>query len=189
MDKHEFLLEQWKMASTLHLHMDDMIWRRFDYLIGLNVVLLSALGYVWHIETEAWLKLLASLLLPSVGVFLSNKWSRMHTRAQLYHSLRKVQAENAENILVNQLGLEHRLIAEREASCTVYGATPDDLPDKIKRDIGHSRWGETHTLDIVFKLSRWLERLWIVLLVLSLLAIAARLWRMSVIPAWFTSPI
>ena len=137
MDKDDLLLEQWRMASELHRHMDDIIWRRFDYFVGLNVVLLSALGYISHIETETWLKPVASVLLPLLGIFVSDKWSRIHARGQQYHILRKLQAENRERALVERLELKHPVVGGREDLVTVYGSTPEDLPDTIGAKVEH----------------------------------------------------
>ena len=189
MNSDDLLLEQWRIASELHRHMDDIIWRRFDYFVGLNVVLMGALGYVWQIETDAWLTIVASVLLPVLGIFISDKWSRIHAHGQLYHILRKLQAENREKALVERLELNCPTIGGREDLLTVYGSTPEDLPDTIRNEIEHGVFGETHTLDVVFKISRCLVLVWSLLLMLAMFVLACRLLDLDIIPSVFSSPI
>lgn len=189
MDKDEFLMEQWKMAAEFHRHQDDLVWRRFDYVIGFTVFLLTAFGYVWHVESEAWFKLITVSLLSAIGIFISDKWSRLHTRTQLYHALRVTQAKNIEKALAERLDLQKPLVTGLEGSVTFYGPKPNDLPETITTSIRHSAFGRNSSLNTVFRISRALVLLWIILLMLSLLVICIRLLGPNTLPSWLRSTI
>jgi hypothetical protein len=46
-DREELLLNQLRIASELHRHMDDMVWQRFSYFVTLNGILVSVLVFAW----------------------------------------------------------------------------------------------------------------------------------------------
>jgi hypothetical protein len=178
MDKKEFLLEQWKMASELLRHMDDMIWRRFDYFVALNTALLTALGFLWANERPPLLRLFGSILIPAVGLALSRSWATMHKRAQLYHAIRGIQAKRAEQALITELNPDTPGQSRGKQPLAIFGVTPENYPDSYNeemRHIPHSERGKgIRTLDIVFDIARGLGILWIVLFALCILVIFCR---------------
>lgn len=72
MDRQELLLEQWKTASELHRHEDNLAWQKFNYFITLNGILVSAFGIVLsgsvtnQIDTK-----IASIAISGFGAFVS----------------------------------------------------------------------------------------------------------------------
>lgn len=171
MDRHEFLLEQWKLASELHRHMDDMIWRRFDYFVVLSTALLTGYGYVWSQQKCAFIMFSGSVVVPLLGVALSVSWAAIHKRAQLYHSLRKLQAERAEKALTERLDPEQSTVSGDEQPRMVYGVKPEDFPEEIMDSVPHSAWGRTHTLDVVFGVGLGAGALWGILLFVSVIVL------------------
>lgn len=165
MEKRDLLLEQWKMASELHRHMDDMVWRRFDYFVGLNTVLLGVYGYVWSQGRCAVVKFFGSIFVPLLGVVLSLSWAAIHKRAQLYHSLRKQQAETAERALAEEMDLEQPMVCQ--GSGLVYGVKPEDCGAELMEKIPHSAWGRIHTLDVVFGIALGTAIMWAISIVAS----------------------
>jgi len=103
MNKEELLLEQWKIASELHRHEDNLTWNRFNYFVILNGILLSIFSAISsgaagnHIDIKR-----VSILLSVVGVLTSLIWFLMQVRGKLYHRYRNEQAKDTERqLLIN----------------------------------------------------------------------------------------
>jgi hypothetical protein len=101
--KEDLLLEQWKMASELHRHMDNMIGQRFHHFVTVNGILLSALGVIWsRIAPGANQStiVLASAAISGFGLVFSLAWCFIHKRGYKFHRYRKAQARRAEEQLI-----------------------------------------------------------------------------------------
>lgn len=100
----KLLLEQWKTASQLHRHMDNMAWQRFNYFIATNGVLLAALGAIAASDTfnenpRPLLLLVVSVILCFSGMVISLIWLLIQKRGQGYHLYRAEQAKQTERDL------------------------------------------------------------------------------------------
>jgi hypothetical protein len=101
MNKEDLLLEQWKTASELHRHMDNLIWQHFQHFVTVNGVLLSALAVIWSgITSSTALKqgalAFASTVISTFGLNFSLVWCLIQRRQQLYHRYRCAQAKTTE---------------------------------------------------------------------------------------------
>ena len=105
MTDQEVFLEQLKLASELHRHMDAMASQRFNYFIAVNAVLVPALTLIWFSDmtdtsnTLDW-KLAFTAVIAAFGVVTSLVWCFVHKRTQIYHALRCRQAGAAEEKLL-----------------------------------------------------------------------------------------
>jgi hypothetical protein len=192
--KEQLLLEQLKIASELHRHMDDMIWRRFDYFIALNGLLLSALTVIWFSradKTPLGLGLAITAVIALFGGFVSFTWSKIQKRAQLYHRLRTTQARTAERALIESV-LNHADMTEDQWVLQIYVQRLLEQCKDIEQyndvwKVCCSRCGMTSTNDLVFTLSMILSALWVIILV-SVLVVSTLIAK-QVVPLTFISPI
>lgn len=186
--KEQLLLEQLKIASELHRHMDHMIWQRFNYFIALNGLLLSALTVIWFSradKTPLGFGLAITAVIALFGGFVSFVWSKIQKRAQLYHRLRTTQARTAERALIESV-LNQADTTEDQWMREIYGYKGFEEHKDIK-SICCSRFGMTSTNDFVFTLSMTLLALWVIIfvLVLGVTTLIAE----QVVPLTFISPI
>jgi hypothetical protein len=182
------LLEQLKIASELHRHMDHMIWQRFNYFIALNGLLLSALTVIWFStadKTPLGFGLAITAVIALFGGFVSFVWSKIQKRAQLYHRFRTTQARTAERALIESI-LNQEDTTEDQWMLEIYRYKGFEEHEDIK-SICCSRFGMTSTNDLVFTLSMILLALWVIIFVLVL--IVSTLIARQVVPLTFVSPI
>jgi len=182
------LLEQLKIASELHRHMDHMIWQRFNYFIALNGLLLSALTVIWFStadKTPLGFGLAITAVIALFGGFVSFVWSKIQKRAQLYHRLRTTQARTAERALIESI-LNQADTTEDQWMLEIYRYKGVEEHEDIK-SICCSRFGMTPTNDLVFTLSMILLALWVIIFVLVL--VVSTLIARQVVPLTFVSPI
>jgi hypothetical protein len=100
MDKEDLLLEQWKLASELHRHEDNLTWQKFNYFIATNGILVSVLGITWSdIVTNRHDLKVIGVAISVFGAAISLVWSYVHKRGQLYQNYRIAQARDAERVL------------------------------------------------------------------------------------------
>jgi hypothetical protein len=109
MDKNGFLFEQWKMASELHKHEDNLLWQRFSYFVTLTGILVSGLAIFFtadksniasDINIDVSKYQYAFMAAASFfGAIVSLVFASIFKRAYLYHILRICQAEEAEKKL------------------------------------------------------------------------------------------
>lgn len=97
--KELLLLEQWKLASALHRHIDTQILSQLNYFIGFNLALFTLLGGALSL-LDFVPSLVIILALSVLGVFISNNWYRSHIRQVAYHSYRVLQARETEKLLL-----------------------------------------------------------------------------------------
>jgi len=182
------LLEQLKIASELHRHMDHMIWQRFNYFIALNGLLLSALTVIWFStadKTPLGFGLAITAVIALFGGFVSFVWSKIQKRAQLYHRLRTTQARTAERASIESI-LNQADTTEDQWMLEIYRYKGVEEHEDIK-SICCSRFGMTPTNDLVFTLSMILLALWVIIFVLVL--VVSTLIARQVVPLTFVSPI
>jgi hypothetical protein len=187
--KQLLLLEQLKIASELHRHMDNMIWQRFNYFIALNGLLLSALTVIWFStadKTPLGFGLAITAVIALFGGFVSFVWSKIQKRAQLYHRLRTIQARTAERALIESV-LNQADTTEGQWMLEIYGDKRLEEYEDIMKSICCSRFGMTSTNDLVFTLSMILLALWVIIFVLVL--VVSTLIARQVVPLTFVSPI
>jgi ABC-type multidrug transport system fused ATPase/permease subunit len=184
MDRERLLLEQLKIASELHRHMDQMVWQRFSYFITLNGILVSALTLVWSSDSsnDITLSLIATATIAFFGALVSFVWSKIQKRAQLYHSLRSCQAGRAEELLIESISNKSTSV-ESQHMLKVYEKRRVEEHEEIMKKIPCSRFGTTPTNTLVFNLAMFLAVLWFIA-VLVCIGILSR-----AVPAPFISPV
>ncbi|MBN1678963.1 MAG: hypothetical protein JW966_01640 [Anaerolineae bacterium] len=99
MEKEDLLLEQWKMASELHRHEDNLIWQRFSYFVALTTFLVSGLSYILAKDPSKTGFLFVTLIFSVFGSIISFVFASVFKRAYLYHLHRIKQATEAEEQL------------------------------------------------------------------------------------------
>jgi hypothetical protein len=112
--KEELLLEQWKMASELHRHEDNMTWNRFIYFLTINGILLSVFGTI--VAAAVVNKVVLSIMISAFGAFISLAWFMMQIRGKFYHRYRNEQAKD----------VERRLLVNNERVLTLYETGLDE---------------------------------------------------------------
>ena len=82
--KNIILLEEWKTASELHQHEDDLSWRKFNYFIAANSVLISVIAAGWSVDAKLEVINLAALFIPVsiFGTLISFVWTLTQKRGQ-----------------------------------------------------------------------------------------------------------
>lgn len=159
MNKQDLLLEKWRLASQLHRHMDDMVWRRFSYFMGLNGILVSALALIWVNGSQQNNRWIGTAGIAAFGALTAYLWSKMQKRAQLYHAVRSRQAGEAEEMLLESISDPP---TATEKWPTIYGRSLEDHREykKAKKNISCVRWGLTPTYELVFWLTVILAGAW-----------------------------
>lgn len=167
-DRQQLLLEQWKMASGLYRHIDNITWQAASYFIAIDGILLGVLGAV---TTSAAPGRYASLLkvvlvaIPVFGALISWVWAVVQKRTQLYHSYRLAQARQA----------EEALIVDRERVLTLHEKSINDLNEQdfqSLKDPYFSRFrvyletwlGKSRAHDLIFMAAIILTTIWVALL-------------------------
>ena len=148
MNKKDLLLEQWKTASELHRHMDNLIWQHFHHFITVNGILLSALAVIWsRITSGAALNqctlAFASTVVSFFGLNFSVIWYLIHRRQQAYHRYRCDQAKTTEK----------KLIVDNERVLDLYDKTLGQLNEEDKERL---YIGKLETLFPTLSLVLWL---------------------------------
>jgi len=174
-DKEELLLEQWKMASELHRHMDNMAWQRFNYFTATNGVLLAALGAIAASEgfngnPPPCLLRMMTIAIPILGAFASSIWYFIQKRGQGYHHYRGIQAKQTEEALKID---GERILNLYEKNLNEYVESLDEqdttFPPKFKRYL-KSRVGKWRTHSLIGVVAFSLAVGWLVLLAIFLYA-------------------
>jgi Na+/melibiose symporter-like transporter len=102
MEKNDLLLEEWKMASELHRHMDNMAWQSLNFFMATNGALLAILGAVIisdKFTQDDLLPLVIAAAISVVGMIISLLWAFIQIRQQLYQYYRVAQAKRVEENL------------------------------------------------------------------------------------------
>jgi hypothetical protein len=163
-DREQLLLEQWKMASQLHQHMDNMAWRRASYFVAVNGVLLGVLGIVVAEFTFSYRYPLflgaAFVAIPFFGALISWVWAVVQKRVQLYHGYRLAQARQAEEALTMDgervLTLLEKTLNEQELG--------DPYLKRFKPYLSESWVGKMRTQGLWFTMAIILATIWVGLL-------------------------
>jgi hypothetical protein len=175
MEKEDLLLEQLKIASELHRHMDEMAWQGLSHLFMWNGILLSALGVVLAStpccirDASGNLKgmqlpcAIAACLVAILGATISIGWSFVQKRAQMYHRVRVAQAADAERALVELAA--HQSEATESQPLRVY---PDKSPLEVYREevdeIPLKCFGKPPSHSVVFWIALAITVVWILVL-------------------------
>ena len=167
-DREQLLLEQWKMASQLHQHMDNMSWRRASYFVAVNGILLGILGSIASVTAFMYgTPLLLRVMLvavPFFGALISWVWAVVQRRAQLYRYYRMAQVKQAEKALMvsgeRVLTLHEKNLNEQELD--------DPYLIKFKPYLDESWIGKMETHGLLFVIAIILTTVWVVLLPLVL---------------------
>jgi len=175
-NKEKLLLEQWKVASELHRHMDNMAWQRFNYFTAANGVLLAALGAIAVSKasngssTPCLLKVI-TIAIPILGTFISLMWYFIQKRGQGYHHYRTLQAKRTEEALLID---DEWVLDLYEKSLNQYIDILDDedtsFPPKLKRYY-KSKPGQWRTHSLIGAVACFLAVGWFVVLVISVYAL------------------
>jgi len=151
MNKEDLLLEQWKMASELHRHEDELTWQRFSYFVTLTGILASGLGLVWTTSSMSATSFkVISIAISTFGVVISLVWSLIFKRAYMYHLYRAAQAKEAEQALQ----------VNNERVLTLY-----EKGLKEQKLVRVSIFARFPTNDLIFFLALFVTLSWIILLV------------------------
>jgi len=97
-EKVELLFEQWKVASELHRHEDNLTWQKVNYFIAVLGALLTAY-FVLGNGLPLCDQIRARFYWAVFGLAVSILWLVVHVRGSLYHTLRINQALEIEKIL------------------------------------------------------------------------------------------
>lgn len=84
MDKRDLLLEQWKTASEIHRHEDNLTWQKFNYFVAVNGLLLSVLIVNWKDLASSSNLREVGLSTSIFGAFISVVWFLVQWRGALY---------------------------------------------------------------------------------------------------------
>jgi hypothetical protein len=79
--KGQLLFEQWKMASELQRHEDNLLWQRFSYFVTLTGVLVSGLGVVLTNSRHPYRFL---VIISFLGALVSLEFAFVFRRAYLF---------------------------------------------------------------------------------------------------------
>lgn len=186
--KSKLLLEQLKMASELHRHMDQMAWQSLSYFAALNGALLSAFFVVWSSRSlsirgkEAF-----GFCIAVFAASASLVWSKVHKRMDLYHCLRSRQANAKEQALVESASL--RANSAEDQYVLIYDGDPVEKHDDVMKAVPRSRWGKTSNYALVFQLALGLMSMWTLFSVLILAAFIVRSWADPALSTLFDSPV
>jgi len=146
--KEELLLEQWKMASELHRHMDNLAWQRFNYFMATNGLLVTALGAMGRDafdETCPAPVRVMTVAIAVIGLLISIVWGLIQRRGQHYQYYRGAQARQTEECL--------RIAGERVLTLYEKALNDQDL-------IAVPKCARLHTHDLVFRLALVFAGIW-----------------------------
>ena len=194
----DLLLEQWKTASQLHRHMDQMAWQTLSYFAALNGALLSVFSVILSSQfLKIPLRAFLGLLIAVLGFLTSRVWSKVHKRMQMYHCLRSHQTNTKEQAL-KKLALDQAETTEAECML-VYDDKPLECHQVVRDRVPRWTWGGTANYALVFRLAIRLMKAWIVIFCLTLalfiIALIAELiapappWAVSILSTLFITPI
>jgi len=97
MKKDQLLLEQWKIASELNRHEDNLTWNKFYYLVSINGILVTVLATLYsYSHIDIYVKLVISFM----GILVSFILTYIIRRGKFYQSYRIAQAREIENALI-----------------------------------------------------------------------------------------
>ena len=101
----KLLIEQWKLASELQKHEDNLSWGKFQYFTAFNSALLAALAFLQDNDLE---DSFLFIVIPVLGFALSVSWRFVHERGRAYHkSWIEIAKKSEEQLSEN---LENKLI-------------------------------------------------------------------------------
>ena len=86
--REKLLLEEWKMASELHRHMDSMAMQGLNYFLAGNAALAAVLGIIASSGGFSGQDRVASLVAAAIAVVAAVVcvvWVHVQRRQQLYH--------------------------------------------------------------------------------------------------------
>ena len=116
MTKNDVLLEQWKLASELHRHEDNLSWQKMNYFVAINGALFAIVGVSGLTRPETLG--VGGGLLAVFGIVVSVVWCLTQGRGAYYQHYRIQQARVAEErLLVNNervLDLYERGLGDQE---------------------------------------------------------------------------
>ena len=161
MEKNDLLLEEWKTASELHRHMDNMAWQALNFFIATNGALVAILGAVTISDKfgqNDHLPLIIAAAISLVGVIISLLWAFIQRRQQLYQYYFVALAKRAEENL--------KIDGERILTLYEKNLNEQDLiaVPKFKRYL-ESRVGKWRAHSLVVMLGFSLAIVWFLLLV------------------------
>jgi hypothetical protein len=186
--RQDFLLEQWKAASELHRHMDQMAWHSLSYFAALNGVLLSVFSVVWSSKSLSIRgKEIFSLGIAVFAALASFMWSKIQKRFQLYHRLRSRQANTKEKALRNLTS--DQVDAAEDECILIYDGKPVQEHKDVMDDVPCSRWGRTPNHSLVFGLAIGLMIIWSLISAAILVALAMPSLIDPTLATLFESPI
>jgi hypothetical protein len=171
------LLEQWKMASELHRHEDNLLWQRFSYFVTLTGILATGLGIILTIDKntiEPKYQYFFLVLLSFFGAIISLVFASVFRRTYIYHLLRAAQAEEAERKGPGK--------SQEASECflPVYGKKFDEILPKVlaKYSVKYTRCTRFFvgpaTNDVIFRLSVFMALAWGLALFISLELLASK---------------
>ena len=102
MKKEDLLLEEWKIATELHRHTDNMAWQALNFFIATNGVLITILGAIVISDKFSQnnpAPLIVAVAIPLIGTITSSLWGFIQIRQQLYQYYRGAQARQVEEAL------------------------------------------------------------------------------------------
>jgi hypothetical protein len=158
MKKHDLLLEEWKMASELHRHMDNMAWQALNFFMATNGALFAILGAILisdKLAHDNLITLFIAVVISLVGLTISLLWAFIQIRQQLYQYYRGAQAKRAEEKL--------KIDGERVLTLYEKNLNEQDLitVPKFRRYL-KSRVGKWRSHSLVVVLGFSLAMIWLV---------------------------
>ena len=185
--KWALLLEQWKTASQLHRHMDQMAWQGLSYFAAINGALLSVFSVILSSESLSIpLKGILGLCIALFGGSASLVWSKVHKRMQMYHCLRSHQTNTKEQAL-KELALDQA--GATEAGCMlVYDGKRVECHEVVRKRVPCWRWGEASNYTLVFWLAIGLMIVWAIIFIIILAAFICPSRAAPILSTLFVSP-
>lgn len=184
----KLLLEQWKMASELHRHMDQMAWQSLSYFAALNGALLSAFLVILSNKSLSIRgKEFSGLCIAVFAAAASLVWSKVHKRMGLYHCLRSRQANAKEQALIGSTSGQKN--AAEDQCVLIYDGDPVEKHDDVMEAVPCSRWGKTSNYGLVFWLALGLMIVWTILSIIILATLICPSRADPVLSTLFMSPI
>ena len=154
--KSELLLEQWKLASQLHRHEDDITWRRVQYFLALNGTLMTVVGVLWNniLSSNEDELIFITIAISLFGVLTCALWAFAQERARMYHFTWIQKAKECERLLLAE--------GETEPTLSLYSKQLEennpDLPLRARLPVQKT----------VFAVAAILASLWFVSLIVAI---------------------